>query len=167
MHPPSERLDSSSATSAVATPVLRQAGHVRFSIHWSRVIPELCARHGPDQASYPATIKLIQRWSGRRTCERWRPGWSRYFSGKKLIAGRHDLKSCVEQPPQDDPGRSTRIHDDDRKSADPSRSSSTSCGVSSLIALGPASRNGRRRGASGATAEIQHPRQSPARSVPA
>src|SRR5450755_1680665 len=49
------------------------------------------------------------------TCDRWRPGWSRCFSGKKLIAGRHDLEACIEQPPQDDPGRPTRIHDDDRK----------------------------------------------------
>ena len=47
-----------------------------------------------------------------------------------------------------------------------SKSSSTSCGVSSLIALGPASENSDRRGASDVTSGIQRRRRSGARSVP-
>ena len=32
-----------------------------------------------------------------------------------LIAGRHNFKASIFEPAQDDPGRPTRIQDDDRK----------------------------------------------------
>jgi hypothetical protein len=48
---------------------------------------------------------------GRRTCERWRPRWSRCFSGKKLIAGRLDLKPGIVQPLNDDFGRVFGVKD--------------------------------------------------------
>jgi hypothetical protein len=47
----------------------------------------------------PGLIKTAHSFneSGYRTYDRWRPGWSRCFSGKKLIAGRLDLKLGINQ----------------------------------------------------------------------
>src|SRR5450755_3484489 len=43
------------------------------------------------------------------------PGVVTLLFRQELIAGRHNLEACIEQPPKNDPGRRTRIHDDDRK----------------------------------------------------
>jgi hypothetical protein len=95
-----------------AVPVFLHREHLRTSTQWSSVaILQICA----DGWQVLSVIARGLRGPGRRTCERWRPGWSRCFSGKKLIAGRHNLEACIEQPPKNDPCRRFRIHDDDRK----------------------------------------------------
>jgi hypothetical protein len=55
----------------------------------------------------------VKTGPGRRTVngDGWRPGWSRYFSGKKLIAGRLDLKPGIVQPLNDDLGRVFGVED--------------------------------------------------------
>src|SRR5450755_371843 len=95
-----------------AVPVFLHREHLRTSTQWSSVaILQICA----DGWQVLSVIARGLRGPGRRTCERWRPGWSRCLSGEKLNAGRHNLEACIEQPPKNDPGRRTRIHDDDRK----------------------------------------------------
>src|SRR5450631_123526 len=95
-----------------AVPVFLHREHLRTSTQWSSVaILQICA----DGWQVLSVIARGLRGFGRRTCDRWRPGWSRCFSGKELIAGRHNLEACIEQPPKNDPGRCTRIHDDDRE----------------------------------------------------
>src|ERR1700738_5007284 len=92
---------------------LRKLGLAGLSTVWAHKIfsPVLTHRRNmrPESGIFqPGTVpqfKLIQRRSGRRTYDRWRPGWSRYFSGKKLIAGRLDLKPGIVQSLNDDLGR--------------------------------------------------------------
>src|SRR5450631_3839250 len=91
-----------------AVPVFLHREHLRTSTQWSSVaILQICA----DGWQVLSVIARGLRGPGRRTCERWRPGWSRCFSGKKLIAGRLDLKPGIVQPLNDDFGRVFGVED--------------------------------------------------------
>src|SRR5450631_616836 len=91
-----------------AVPVFLHREHLRTSTQWSSVaILQICA----DGWQVLSVIARGLRGPGRRTCERWRPGSWRCFSGKKLITGRLDLKPGIVQPLNDDLGRVFGVDD--------------------------------------------------------